>query len=70
MERIIKFNTTAGPMWIDLEEVAMVTHGKTGFEGKPCIVLKCGQNWTLNESFKADIERFMDAWMAHKNGQV
>lgn len=62
-KRIVKFISDAGPLFIDLESVEMVTWCAELFPGKVMFQFKSGLTTTVNQSFKQSVEQLMDAWM-------
>lgn len=63
-ERFVRFETTTGPVYFDLEQVDAVT--------QPCgerirLLLRSGQSIDFNSTFKDDMTRIMDAWIEYQN---
>lgn len=69
-DRWVKFNTSLGPIYVDLEEVSSVLAGENvaGFK-MMTVYLKGGNSLNLNPTFYSDMTRIMDAWMEWKNQQ-
>lgn len=67
-DRWIKFNTSYGPLYCDLEQVHSVVCGKNAITGAFTILITL-QSSTINldNTFLNDVNRIMDAWMEYKN---
>lgn len=68
--RIIKFKTTMGPLFINLEEVACIYNCEVELSPPNVVIqFKSGSNLQLNPTFRDDLEKFMDAWAEFKNAE-
>lgn len=76
-QQIIKFQTDGmfPALYIDLDEVAGIgsvdVPNFSGPTGRISVLFKSNQApMYLNKSFAADLEKYMDAWMAYKNSLI
>lgn len=62
--RFIKFSTTTGPVYIDLEEVVAVMNS-SGEHIR--VMLRNTQTIDFNHTFKEDLQNIMDEWVEYQN---
>lgn len=67
--RFVKFNTSGGDCFIDLEEVACMFNGGFAGEQGVSLLFKGGATVNFNNTFRDDLEKALDAWMEFKNRQ-
>jgi hypothetical protein len=63
-QRFIRFQTTTGAIFFDLEQIVAVIQPSGEITR---LLLHSGQAVDLNHTFKSDIVKIMDAWTAYQN---